>query len=78
MVPPSVYGFNSKKHLQRWDIKQGSFGSIVRFKWTKTIQFGDRNVLIPITAIPGSVLYPLLAYNHMCRKIPAADSSPTF
>jgi hypothetical protein len=78
MVPPSVFGFDNKKHLQRGDIKCNSFGLIVRIKWSKTIQFGERILSIPLTAIPGSVLCPVSAYINMCRMIPGTPSSPAF
>ena len=78
MVPTSVNGFDHKKHLQRGDVKICSCGLIVRFKWSKTIQFGDRILSIPIAAIPNSVLCPVLAFTNMCEMIPTQPSSPAF
>lgn len=78
MVPPSTAGFNKQKHLQRCDIMYNMCGLIVRFKWSKTIQCGERMLLIPVTAIPGSILCPVTAYRKMCDVIPAPLESPAF
>jgi hypothetical protein len=78
MVPPSVNAFNCRKHLQRSDIKFNSCGLVVRFKWSKTIQFGERILSIPLTSVPNSVLCPVLACSNMYKMIPAVASSPAF
>jgi hypothetical protein len=49
---------------------------LVRFKWTKTIQFGDRVLYIPLVAIPSSKLCPVSAYKRMCEFNPASTESP--
>ena len=78
LVPPSGIGFNKDKHLQRGDILQASCGLIVRFKWSKTIQFGERHLPVPISTVPGSVLCPVLAYLNMCKMTPTSASRPAF
>lgn len=51
---------------------------IVQFRWTKTIQFGERVLRIPLVTIPGSVLCPVKAYFHMVKLVPAPLTSPAF
>jgi hypothetical protein len=38
---------------------------IFHIKWSKTIQYGERKLKIPVTAIPGSLLCPVRAYLNM-------------
>ena len=78
MVPPSVDTFDLKKHLARGDIFTDSTGLLVLLKWSKTIQKGERHVLVPLVALPGSVLCPRTAYLNMVAGLPAQGSSPAF
>ncbi len=70
--------FNPEKQLCRSDVKLGSRGLLVTFRWTKTIQFGQRVLQIPILAIPESKLCPLSAYRNMVSQIQAVPSDPAF
>lgn len=78
MVPPSVKSFDNRKHLQRKNLILKPWGLLICFKWSKTLQFGERKLIIPISAIPGSPLCPALAFSKMCSLIPAPLSSPAF
>lgn len=64
--------------LLRSDIKQGSAGLLVTFRWTKTIQFGERVLQSPLVEIPGCVLCPLQAYRNMISLVPARRSDNAF
>ncbi len=75
----------SKLYRQTYVI--GSKGLLVTFDWTKTIQFGQRCLIIPVVSNPKSVLCPTQAYVHMCQVVsdfsysaafllPKLDSSP--
>ena len=48
-------------------------------RWSKTIQFKQRRLLIPVVRLPpGHPLCPLQAYEHQLRCHPAPSSSPAF
>jgi hypothetical protein len=38
---------------------------IFHIKWSKTIQYGERKLKIPVTAIPGSLLCPVYKSNSL-------------
>ena len=78
MVPPSVTQFDVRKHLARGDISDSVDGLVVVFKWSKTIQLGERHLTIPLLALPDSHLCPVRAYRDMLRAVPAGGSSPAF
>ena len=44
---------------------------LLNFTRTKTLQFGEKVLKIPVLANPGSKLCPVSAYKEMVRKIPA-------
>ena len=46
--------------------------------WSKTIQFGERILQIPLISISGSILCPVAAFKAMCRKIKAKSDAPLF
>ena len=60
-VPVSANQFDPKKQLTRGSIFCNLNFILVVFKWSKTIQFGDRVLKLPLAAIPGSILWPLKA-----------------
>ena len=64
--------------LLRENITVGSKGMLVTFKWTKTIQFGQRQLVVPVVSIPNSPLCPVLAYRRMCSRVPASSVGPAF
>ena len=62
-----------RKHVQRF----GS-GLLVTFKWSKTIQFNQREMIVPVAKIEKSVLCPVSAYIRMVNRIRIPPSSPAF
>ncbi len=56
----------------------GSRDLVVTFNWTKTIQFVERKLLVPVVSIPDSILCPIRAFKYMCQLVPAQNSSPAF
>ena len=78
LVPTTSKDLLEKKFLLRQDISDKGDHLIVRFRWTKTIQKGERILEIPLVQIPGSSLCPVKAYREMCKAIPAAIDSPLF
>ncbi|CAG2206337.1 unnamed protein product [Mytilus edulis] len=51
---------------------------LVRMEWSKTIQFGNRKLELPLVKIKESPLCPYNAYNRMCTLIPADGDKPAF
>jgi len=78
LVPDSVHKFDSSKQLTREKIVLNGDIVIVKFEWSKTIQFGKRVIQIPLVSIPGSPLCPVTAFKHMCEMLPASEHSPAF
>jgi len=78
IVPSSRFAFNYKRHLTRGDVAFSDTGLIVTFKCTKTIQFGERLLQIPLLRIHGSPLCPVAAYSRMVQLLPANCRSAVF
>ena len=60
IVPASEVEFDKAKYLCRYDIILTSFGLQVNLKYSKTNQFGDKNIMLPMYALPDSPLCGLL------------------
>ena len=52
------------KILQRKDVSFCSKGCIMRLRWSKTIQYQERMLEIPLPYLPGKVLCPTAALLH--------------
>ena len=78
IVPKSAKSFDPRRHLTRGDVAVTSHGLLVAFKCTKTIQFGERLLHIPLLRITDSPLCPVSAYLRMIRLVPARRSCPVF
>ena len=77
LVPDSLQ-YQNKKFLLRKDVESFGNNLIVHIKLSKTIQFGQRILKLPLVEIPGSVLCPVKAFNKMCKMVPALPSDPLF
>ncbi len=66
------------KVLKRKDVLQRSHTLLVSISWSKTIQFGERRLSIPLLAAPHSPLCPVTAFRRMCRLCPAQPEAPLF
>ena len=78
LVPVSVKKFDSSRQLCRGDITVCPTYLIVRFKWAKTIQFGNRVVSIPLLTFLVSKCCPVQAFKVMCSMNPCSSSSSEF
>ena len=78
LVPPSAAKFDPTKHLTRGDFTFTSWGLIIAIRWSKTIQFRQRTLLIPMLRIPGHPLCPWVALKTYFNTIPTHDASPAF
>ncbi|XP_019639177.1 PREDICTED: uncharacterized protein LOC109481127 [Branchiostoma belcheri] len=78
LVPKTTSAFDPGKHLTRGAIRVTSDGLVVRITWSKTLQFKQRVLLLPVPAIPGHPLCPRHAYVNMCSLLPVGSDSPAF
>ena len=78
MLPPSTIFFDQVKQLTRAKVRVAPNGLLVQFFWTKTVQFGQEVLSIPLASFPNSPLCPLQAYTHMCRLNPSPLQGPAF
>ena len=78
IVSKSAKSFDLRRHLTRGDVPETSHGLLVTFKCTKTIQFGERLLHIPLLRIHDSPLCPVSAYLRMIPLVPARRSCPVF
>lgn len=80
LVPDSVTAFNSSKQLCRdnyeFDEEKGVL--LVKINWSKTIQFGEREIVIPLVPIPNSPLCPVKAYLNMISLTVVSGKNPAF
>ena len=80
LVPNSVKTFNPNKQLCRSNIEINSEKNIllINISWSKTIQFGERNLVVPLISIPDSPLCPVKAYHNMISLVRTSKNSPAF
>ncbi|KAL9985935.1 hypothetical protein ACROYT_G008391, partial [Oculina patagonica] len=64
LLPTAATKFNPSKQLIKADFKIFSWGTLVSVRWSKTIQFRERVVDIPLPYIPGSALCPTTAITN--------------
>ena len=51
---------------------------MITIQWFKTIQFGERTLVIPLVYIPDSPLCPVQAYLNMQSLVCVSDDSPAY
>lgn len=78
LVPASAAAFNPVKHLCRNSFVYKNGELVVQLRWSKTNQFQQRVVEIPLPKIPQSILCPVTAVTFMFAKISAPKNSPAF
>jgi hypothetical protein len=71
LVPDTVATFDSKKQLCRKNFtfdEKHNVSVMITIQWSKTIQFGERTLVILLVSIPDSPLCPFQAYFNMQTK----------
>ena len=76
IIPLSASRFDRVQHLCRGDIFDCQVGLLVLFKWSKTNQFGDRRLMLPLVRLDNSPICPVALFLHMCSFYPAPPSAP--
>ena len=79
LVPDSVRCFNGVKQLCRtnYTFDKDSGILLVTIKWYKTMQFGEREFIIPLVPITDSPLCPVQAYLNIISLVVSLES-PAF
>lgn len=77
VLTPSMAAFDASKHLRRSDITFTATGLSLVIRWTKTIQFKERRLYIPLPRRQGHPLCPVQAVFHaLCLTQGAAPDGP--
>jgi hypothetical protein len=77
-VPRDARDFEGVLFLRRSDIKFTDEGAVLKVRHSKTNQFGDRKVRIPIPRITGDILCPMLALQSLFKAVRVIPSLPAF
>ena len=64
LLPPTTTSFDPQRHLRNCDIKFYPWGIILVVRWSKTIQYKNRTLLVPFPRINHSSLCPWSAVQH--------------
>ncbi|XP_019616155.1 PREDICTED: uncharacterized protein LOC109463749 [Branchiostoma belcheri] len=78
LVPKSSAAFDTDKHLTRQSFHASEGGLVLHITWSKTLQFKQKVLRLPLPVIPGHPLCPTQAYLNMCRLLPAPPHAPAF
>lgn len=78
LLPVSPRKFDPTKQLTKADFKFLTWGTLITIRWSKTIQFRERVVEIPLPCIPRSKLCPTTAIMHAFGFTPPTPSSQAF
>ena len=79
LTSPSFHDFDPSTHLCRADISIRASFLVVRQRCSKTNQFHQRVLELPVAAIPYSPLCPdVQAYSTLVSRVPAPPSAPAF
>ena len=78
LTVPSLSAFSPAKNFTRDDLKLTAAGTILRIRWSKTLQYQDRTFFIPIPSIPGSDLCPIQAIRQYLQMVPVPPAAPFF
>ena len=79
LVPKSEKDFDPAKNLCRHDIIVRPWGLVICVRWSKTTQFRERQLLIPVMRLSNShPLCPLQAYERHILEFPVTQPSPAF
>jgi hypothetical protein len=78
VLPMSQSKFNPLKQVTRASITVQTQCLLVHVTWSKTIQYCQKSLFIPLSSVPGSVLCPVTAYSNLLRTVPATSTCPAF
>lgn len=76
LLPQTQSSFSPTRQLSKENISFTPDGAVLQVSWSKTIQYQDRILQIPLPFIPGSKLCPSTALWLSCRQGLPSNSSP--
>ena len=77
LLPLTVGSFDHKTQVCRCDITFHTGYVLLRFRHTKTNQYGQRELTVPLAHLGGSVMSPLL-FLAMCKVLSPPGCGPVF
>jgi integrase len=78
LVPKLARSCDGILYLRRSDVKFSDGCAILKVRRSKTNQFGERKVRIPIPEIPGDEICPVFALRSLFRLVKCIPSLPAF
>ena len=79
VLPYTESSFDVTKQLRRRDIKFHPWGVMIRLRWTKTIQYSERVIDLPLPRLPDSPLCPVQAiFKAFTSSASAPADGPAF
>ena len=70
--------FNPSKHIRRRDVSITPTGAFVIIRWTKTIQFNQKELRFPLPRLKGNIMCPTRALYNSLRLVNAGPDDPLF
>ena len=70
LLVPALDKFDPSKHLCRSDVQLGSTGAVIAVRWSKTIQFKQKVLYIPLPRITTSPCCPTTALLLTLARLP--------
>lgn len=74
----SVPAFNPQENLLRRDFRMHGNILLLHIKWTKTMQYRERKLLIPVIPFGDNEIDAVRWFNTMINTIPAPPEAPAF
>lgn len=78
LVPDSVSSFDPQKQLTRADIQMGKNIILVIIKWSKTIQYKEKELILPLLPARDIRICPVFWVKLMFRKVNIKENHPLF
>lgn len=78
LVPTVLQDVSNHRCLWRSDVSYFDGNLVVILNWSKTIQFGERILEVPLLKLPGSPLCPVNAYSNMLKMVKGKSNDCLF
>ena len=78
LVPESTVTFNPEEQLTRGDLFITGWLVLVDIRWSKTIQYKQKELLLPLIPAKCRVICPIYWIRYMLMLVPAKPTDPLF
>lgn len=78
LVPEGSDKFDSQKQFCQGDFKLAQGIMVVDIKWSKTIQYKEKVLHMPVLPFPFKQICPVFWFHQMIARFPAVRDSPAF